>query len=277
MGGKRKCALTRSQCCKKFCGNPSPLNKTEPQTFRQVIQYSYFLTNSHPNMTYYTIAKIIAKEIIEIWQAVNLRLPLHSEYYMLKLIDKVCFKKVKAVNRKSLSIKQSKNLEEKLDKLFDISTCTCSLPVRSCDDNAVKCNAENCQKQHIIYLCPPGRKVPAEEREYLNDQRIKIGPRGTFQLGSVDKAAAQRDQRATVRADRLRNQKQLEIESSTSASTSVMNPYLECSTEESSKTGSDDEEFKLQKQPSGFYSTLKVPRKFHDGTYQGRHFLKSWC
>ena len=64
---------------------------------------------------------MIAKEIIEIWQAVNPRLPLHSEYYVLKLIDKVCFKKVKAINRKSLSTKLTKNLEEKLDNCLIFS------------------------------------------------------------------------------------------------------------------------------------------------------------
>ena len=31
-------------------------------------------------------------------------------------------------------------------------------------------------------------QVPVEEREYLKDQRAKIGPKGTFQLGLIDKA-----------------------------------------------------------------------------------------
>jgi hypothetical protein len=43
----------------------------------------------------YDIAKMIATDVIEIWQAVNPQLPLYKEYYIVKLIDKVCFKKSK--------------------------------------------------------------------------------------------------------------------------------------------------------------------------------------
>lgn len=115
--------LTRSDSAKKFCGLPSPLDKIEPPTLRQVIQYSYFLLNSHPDLKDYDIAKMIAKGVIEIWQAVNPRLPLYEEYYVVKLVDKMCFKKAKEINRKSLSKVKKQNLEEKLDKLFDISAC----------------------------------------------------------------------------------------------------------------------------------------------------------
>ena len=170
MGRKRKStSVTRKQSSKIFCGNPSPLNKTEPPTLRQLIQYSYFLRNSQPDMSDYAIAKLITKDVIAIWQAVNPRLPIHSEYYILKQVNTSCFMKAKAVNRKSLSTRQIKNLQEKLDKLFDISTCLCSLPILPCEDQAVKCNVENCQMQHIVCSCPSERKVPIEEREYLRD------------------------------------------------------------------------------------------------------------
>lgn len=160
MGRKRNSALvTRSDSAKKFGGNPSPLDKTEPPTLRQVIQYSYFLQNSHPHLKDYDISKIISKDLIEIWQAVNPRLPLYEKYYVIKLIDRFCFKKAKQLNRKSLSTIQEQNIEEKLDKLFDISACTCKLPLRPCDDYAVKCKIENCQSQHIICTCPPSKKV----------------------------------------------------------------------------------------------------------------------
>ena len=35
-------------------------------------------------------------------------------------------------------------------------------------------------------------QVPIEEREYLKDQRQKIGPKGSFQLGPIDKDAVKR-------------------------------------------------------------------------------------
>ena len=148
MGRKRKSAvstlITRSDSAKGFCGQPSILNTTKPPTHLQFIQYSYFLQNSHTDLKDYDISKVIAKDVIEIWQAVNPRLPLYEDYYVVQLVDRVCFKKAKYINRKSLSTAQEQNLEEKLDKLFDISACTCKLPVRSCDANAVKCNEENC-------------------------------------------------------------------------------------------------------------------------------------
>ena len=163
MGRKRmsavSAALTRSDSTKRFCGQPSILNKTEPPTNRQVIQYSYFLQNSHPDLKDYDISKVIAKDVIEIWQAVNPRLPLYEDYYVVKMVDRVCFKKAKEINRKSRTTAREQNLEEKLDKLFEISACTCKLPVRSCDANAVKWNEENCQKTHIICTCPPRKKV----------------------------------------------------------------------------------------------------------------------
>ena len=160
MGRKKKCSLiTRTESAKKFGGNPSPLDKTEPPTLRQVIQYSYFLQNSHPQLKDSDISKIISKDLIEIWQAVNPRLPLFEKYYVIKLVDRFCFKKAKELNRKSLSTIQEHNMEEKLDKLFDISACTCKLPYRPCDDKAVKCKNENCQTLHIICMCPPSKKV----------------------------------------------------------------------------------------------------------------------
>lgn len=90
MSRKRKSSvMTGSDSAKKFCGKPSPLDKTEPPTLRQIIQYSYFFKNAHPGTKEYDIAKLIAKDVIEIWKAVNPRLPLHDEYYVVKLTNKM--------------------------------------------------------------------------------------------------------------------------------------------------------------------------------------------
>lgn len=88
-------------------------SEPEPSTARQVIQYSYFVKNIYPDMKDYDIAKLITKQIVKIWQAVNPRLPLHYDYYIVKSADKLCFKKAKEINRKLLSSKQQQNLEEK--------------------------------------------------------------------------------------------------------------------------------------------------------------------
>ena len=265
MGRKRKNIATRSIHEKKFCGMPSPLEKTEPPTTRQVIQYSYFLKNSQPCLKEYDIAKVIADDVIEIWKAVNPRLPLYDKYYIVKLVNKACFKKAKKINWKSLASAQALHLERKLDRLFDISACKCDLPIQPCDANAVKCTKENCNNQHIVCLCPQQIKVPLEERQYLKDQREKIGPKGSFQLGPVDMTAVKRDQKAADAKERFQAQhlKQKEDDFATFASTSSQEIPIEdigSNNFSNSDEKEEDDEFRPAKQPSGAYSYLKTPR-----------------
>jgi len=155
MVGKR----TRSASSTHFGGPPSPLNKTEPPTFRQIIQYSYFLKNTCSNLTNFDISKLMAKNIIDIWNAVNPRLPLLSERSIIIKLKRTCFEKAHQINRKSISSAQKKIMVKKLDTLFDISSCSCQLPILSCEDKNVKCKKENCQTRHIICICPLKDKV----------------------------------------------------------------------------------------------------------------------
>ena len=159
MGRKRKPTLTRGDCGTRFGGQPSPLNVTEPPTTRQIIQYGYFLQNSVPGMKDYDMAKRIASEVILIWKGVNPRLPLYSHYYVVKLVDKA-FKQAKEINRKSLSAAKKHNLEAKVDKLFDISACTCKLPIRPCrpNDKVVACVKDKCSALHLVALAHRRKK-----------------------------------------------------------------------------------------------------------------------
>nr|XP_047128271.1 uncharacterized protein LOC124808992 [Hydra vulgaris] len=141
---------------------------------------------------------MIALNVIKIWQTVNPKLPLYEHYYVVKLINKLCFMKAQQINQKSLSKVKRNNLEKTLDTLFDISACKCNLPVRSCNDKFVKYVEENCQTQHIICTCPLDRKVPLEHRMYLKDQRAKIGPKGLFQLGSIDRKSVNKTNKTSV-------------------------------------------------------------------------------
>lgn len=199
MSGKGSRVSNRGVSSKKFSGLPCPLDKTEPPTLRKVIQYSYFLANSNPRMRTYDISKLIAKEIISIWQAANPRLPLLREYYIGQKVDRLCFKAAKQINRKSFPASKRKRIEEHLDKLFDISSCCCKLPVSRCDDFAVECNKESCQTKHIVCTCPPHKKIPVEEREYLKNQREKTGQKDSIQLG---KGAVKRSQKNVTEAEK---------------------------------------------------------------------------
>ena len=65
MSVKARCSVL-THGLQRFAGPPCPLDKTEPPTLQQVIQFSYFLENSYPHLKNYEISKLIAKEIISI-------------------------------------------------------------------------------------------------------------------------------------------------------------------------------------------------------------------
>ena len=157
MAGENIGVSTRSKGAIKFSG--LPLDKTEPPTLRQIIQNSYFLMNTYPHLSCFGISKLIAKEVIDIWKVVNPRLPLLKEISVVNKVKVLCFQKSKQINRKHLPAAQTKFWKEKLDTLFDISSCSCNLPIVSCDNINVKCTKENCQTKHIIWSCPLTQKV----------------------------------------------------------------------------------------------------------------------
>ena len=91
MAGKNTGVSTRNKGAIKFSGLPSPLDKTETGTCRQKIQYSYFLMNTYPHLSCLGISKLIAKDVIDIWKAVNLRLPLLKEISVVNKVKILCF------------------------------------------------------------------------------------------------------------------------------------------------------------------------------------------
>ena len=92
---------TRSKNVMKFSGPPSPLDKTEPPIYQQIIQYSYYLINTYTHLSNFAISKLIAKEVMDIWKAVNPRLPLSNEITILKKVNILCFKKAKQIENLS--------------------------------------------------------------------------------------------------------------------------------------------------------------------------------
>ena len=143
MAGKNTGVSTWSKGAIKFSGLPSALDKTEPPTCGQIIQYSYFLINIYPHLTCFGISKLIAKDVIDIWKAVNPRLPLLKEISVVNKVKILCFQKAKQINRKYLPAAQKKFWKKRLDTLFDISSCSCNLPILRCDNINVKCTKKN--------------------------------------------------------------------------------------------------------------------------------------
>ena len=159
---------TRNKGAIKFSGLPSPLDKTETGTCRQIIQYSYFLMNPYPHLS-----KLIAKDVIDIWKAVNPRLPLLKEISVVNKVKILCFQKAKQISRKHLPAAQIKFSKKKLDIFFDISSCLCNLPILSCDNINVKCTKENCLTKHIICTCPLTKK-PTKKYEDIPTNNFNI-------------------------------------------------------------------------------------------------------
>ena len=120
MAGKNTGVSTRSKGAIKFSGLPLPLDKTEPSTCRQIIQYSYFFYEHLSHLSCFGISELIAKDVIDIWQAVNPSLPLLKEISVVNKVKILCFQNAKQINRKHLPSAQTKFWKEKLDTLFDI-------------------------------------------------------------------------------------------------------------------------------------------------------------
>ena len=71
-----------------------------------------------------------------------------------------------------------------MEKLFDISACSCDLPVVTCA--SVHSTGVNCQKKHILCYCEAEHRVPEEERAFLRSQRAQ----GTIQMDPVNRDGA---------------------------------------------------------------------------------------
>jgi len=197
----KKRPLTRQKSDSQYGGGPSELSNTEPSTYRQIIRYFYHLNNTDPQSSISQYCQMIRKALMVIWQAVNPRLPLISKMSIEKKIRDI-LKLVKDINRKHNKASAKRNLDDKLDNLFDIAACSCSLVTLPCDDRRINCSIENCKQEHIYCSCPPNLKVPIEDRAYLRDQRLKTGPKGSYQMASIDRVAVKRDLRSFACSNR---------------------------------------------------------------------------
>ena len=98
-------------------------------------------------------------------------------------------------------------------------------------------------------------QVPVEEREYLKDQRTKIGPKGTFQLGPIDRDALKRSRRESQR---------LRFHPIASTSTDQDDTFPQYQSSTSATTSASEETEEEYSQPRGIlqgpYSRLPIHR-----------------
>ena len=258
MAPKRKGGpvLTRGDSTKKFCGAPCPLNNTEPPTKRQIIQYSYHLKNIDHKMKDWAIAKLIRDEVVGIWTKINSNLPLKENYYISKMVHRLCFEKAKGKNWKQKK-SATDQVEDTIDNLFDIAACMCSLPTLPCNDKSVKC--VGCEEDHIVCHCVAEKKCPVEDRLYLRDQRSKVGPRGSFQLGRPDKLWEEKERKRLDRQlqDNRARGSSLPLKP-TSSTAKESSHSSSVSSEQSEPERASDQYFAAENITP--YSILKTPR-----------------
>jgi hypothetical protein len=186
----RRKIKTRSVSDDKFGGGACELPESDLPTKADVARYFYFVSISEKD--YSSQLQLVEDKLRFVWAKCVPRVPVLEKKRLHTKIKRL-LDAVKSLNRKCLKPSTKKFLNDNKDKLFDISTCCCTLPIVSCVSSAVRCTKENCQDKHIVCNCLPVRnKIPKEDREYMRDQRAKKGTRGAYQLGPVDRAAVKR-------------------------------------------------------------------------------------
>ncbi|XP_065681356.1 uncharacterized protein LOC136095023 [Hydra vulgaris] len=203
---KVKVAITRMKSEKKILCGPCELSTTDPSTFRQQI----------------------SNNIKSIWATVNPRLPLLTDKSINRKVKDLLVL-VKGINRKYGKASAKRNLDANLDKLFDISACSCSLDLFPCSD----------------------RKV--SYRAYLRDQRKKSGPKGAYQLFSVDRLSVKRIQSLDKERQKISHKLVNEDES--------LIAQVNLIEETSGLTNTEDEgEWKPVNNPIGKYNLVKLSK-----------------
>jgi len=94
----KKRRLMRQASEETLGGGPSELQTTDPSTYRQLIQYYYYLIHTQPGADVMFYVNQTVTELKSIWSSVNPRLPLIAD----KSIDrklKNLFWLVKDINR----------------------------------------------------------------------------------------------------------------------------------------------------------------------------------
>ena len=171
----------------------------EPSTYRQLIRNYYHFKNTDPQSSISQYCQQIKEDLMGIWQSVNLQLPLIPTLSIAKRKKiRDLLQLVKDINQKHNEAAAKRNLGSKLDSLFDIAGCSCSLEVLPCADRRINWDVDNCQQKNIFCSCCPALKVPIEDRAYSRDQRLKGGPKGLLQMASMDRLAVKRALRSST-------------------------------------------------------------------------------
>ena len=132
MGIVKKKLLTRASASENYGGPPCDLSEIDLPTYRQVIQYYYYLQNLHENDNTNDFTLKIVRDILNIWKKVNDKLPLILAYSIENKVKSLLLLINDIKNKKGKLAVKKKNLNEKMDRLFDLSACKCFLNSVDC-------------------------------------------------------------------------------------------------------------------------------------------------
>ena len=167
----------------KYGGSPCELPDNDLPTYADVERCFYAVSEK---VKYFNNQlNKVRERVVEVWKKCNPHLPRIQEGAVhMELKRFLIF--VRNLNRKQTNHSEIRLCKYKKEKLFDISACSCDLPVVTCD--TVYCaGGVNCQKEHILCYCDVDHsRVPEEERAYLRSQRA----RGTIQIELVNRYGA---------------------------------------------------------------------------------------
>ena len=187
-----------------YLGKGKEFNPTELPTLRDCLRYGILLKETNPELQSNKVMMTkVLKNINQNWLKANFKFkpPVTNEdRNILAKLTALWDKAVKIARKQLTSAKDIEKLEEKLDKLFDITKCRC--PIVDCCDEGVVCTGCHCEEAdcagcpknlkdippcHVICVCPASQRIPILDLPFIRAQRAKIGEKSEVMIASVDK------------------------------------------------------------------------------------------
>jgi len=251
MGPKKRTKVTRNYTSETlYGGGPHELPENVIPTYRDIAKCYYFAEIAERNSNLHKISKQITEKLLVVWAKISDKMPLLAK----STIDMKVFtflQNVKKINGKKIKARVKRNLDKKLDMIFDICKCNCNLEEAQCEDNNVKCKIQNCKKVHLICSCE--NKVPKEDRVFLKGQRKRCiqGDFGPLQFGGCVGQHSAKKSKQTV--DESTVDSNLPLPAAVDTSCDSLSSMSMPVTDNSSEFEPDD-------QPKSTYSLMQFPK-----------------
>ena len=107
----------------KMGGGPCDLRRTEPCTYRELVQYFYFLQEQKIGSSFNELTNIVAENVASVWGRYNPNIPLIKPLSIIQKVRNVLETTNDINNKKKSGLKRKTNLISKLDELFDLTAC----------------------------------------------------------------------------------------------------------------------------------------------------------